>query len=92
MLARYLICPYYEKGILSLLIALMVNQGTIGEIVGTGIVPGLLVVSATAHNDPTAVISSCLTCLSIIVLHPQVAKEAIQKGNLIFKIFKILLI
>ncbi len=83
LLTRYLMCPFYEKGILALLTSLMGNQECVADIVGMGVVPALLVVSATAQKDAAAVIASSLTCLSMIVTHSQVAKETIQKGRLI---------
>ena len=82
LLTRYLMCPFYEKGVLSLLTSLMSNQECVGEIVGMGIVPGLLVLSASAQKDATVVIIASLSCLSMIVTHSQVAKEVIQKGTL----------
>ena len=81
LLTRYLMCPYFEVPTLNVLTVLMANQECIADIVGMGIVPALLVVSANANPSNTAVILAALVCLNMVVSHPQVVKEALQKGN-----------
>jgi len=79
LLTRYVMCPQFEQPVLSLLASLMANQECVADIVGMGIVPALLVV--TAKGSITDVVLMCLNCLAMIASHPQVVKETIQKGN-----------
>jgi len=82
LLTRYLMCPHYEQSVLAVLTTLMANQDCVADIVGMGIIPALLVVSASAQRDARLIIPMALGCLTMVVTHPQVAKEAIQKGKL----------
>ena len=74
-------CPHFEMSTLNVLTVLMANQECIADIVGMGVVPALLVVSANASPTNTGVILAALGCLNMVVSHPQVVKEAIQKGE-----------
>jgi len=81
LLARYLMSADYEKNILNLLACLMSSQDVVGDVVGMGIVPGLLVVCGRSTNAETTLL--CLNCFGMLVAHPQVVKEAITKGIVI---------
>lgn len=82
-----------EQPVLSLLTCLMANQSCVSQVVGMGIIPALLVVSTKKNVTSTALM--CIACLSMVVTHPQVVKEAIQKGeknySIVIKFFMLLL-
>lgn len=83
LLTQYLMCPQFESTVLSLLSSVCANSECVADMVGMGIVPGLLVVTATAKRNAPVVVT-CLNCLIVIVSHPQIVKEAIQKGAIIY--------
>lgn len=83
LLTQYLMCPQFEASVLTLLTSVCANQDCVADMVGMGIVPGLLVVTATAKRNAQVVVT-CLNCLLMIVSHPQIVKEAIQKGAIIY--------
>lgn len=82
LFTRYLMSKNFEEPVLHVLASLMASQECINDVVGMGVLPALLVVSAEFTPSTSNACLLALTCLSMMVAHAQVAKEAIQKGNL----------
>jgi DnaJ family protein C protein 13 len=82
LLSSFLMSAQFERPTLTLLTTLMSSQDCVSDIVGMGVVPALLVCCGRSTSTETTL--SSLTCLGMMVAHPQVVKESLSKGAIVY--------